>query len=296
MTGEEKVKKNRDPIFTVCLVIFLLAAVAVVGVYINDHYIEKDDTKVAYGDTVTVNYTGSYYAYVDDREHAMVFDTSYRSVADNDKIIKSNSFASSKFEPLEFKVGGTTVLEAFGLSAVGHQIGDKYTVMIPADEAYDGAVGVVESDIKTTMPSKITMSKTAFSDLYDVKLPSTGGIMFESVYGWNAYATPVDGNNVLIRYAPEAGQTYDYIGNEDSKVGKVQFKVTSVDTENITYEYVFSETKSTGNGTGVMMIELDFGQGPIYVTDVGASTFTYKISDEKVGMDLYFEIEIVSIN
>ena len=296
MTGEEKVKKNRDPIFTVCLVIFLLAAVAVVGVYINDHYIEKDDTKVAYGDTVTVNYTGSYYAYVDDREHAMVFDTSYRSVADNDKIIKSNSFASSKFEPLEFKVGGTTVLEAFGLSAVGHQIGDKYTVMIPADEAYDGAVGVVESDIKTTMPSKITMSKTAFSDLYDVKLPSTGGIMFESVYGWNAYATPIDGNNVLIRYAPEAGQTYDYIGNEDSKVGKVQFKVTSVDTENITYEYVFSETKTTGNGTGVMMIELDFGQGPIYVTDVGASTFTYKTSDEKVGMDLYFEIEIVSIN
>ena len=137
MTGEEKVKKNRDPIFTVCLVIFLLAAVAVVGVYINDHYIEKDDTKVAYGDTVTVNYTGSYYAYVDDREHAMVFDTSYRSVADNDKIIKSNSFASSKFEPLEFKVGGTTVLEAFGLSAVGHQVGDKYTVMIPADEAND---------------------------------------------------------------------------------------------------------------------------------------------------------------
>ena len=34
MTGDEK--KKRDPIFTVCFVVFILAAVSVVGVYIDE--------------------------------------------------------------------------------------------------------------------------------------------------------------------------------------------------------------------------------------------------------------------
>ncbi len=56
MTGDEK---KRDPIFTVCFVVFILAAVSVGGVYIDEHYLTEDTTKAAYGDQVTVNYTGS---------------------------------------------------------------------------------------------------------------------------------------------------------------------------------------------------------------------------------------------
>ena len=47
MTGDEK--KKRDPIFTVCFVVFILAAVSVVGVYIDEHYLTEDTTKAAYG-------------------------------------------------------------------------------------------------------------------------------------------------------------------------------------------------------------------------------------------------------
>ena len=62
MTGEG-IKKKRDPIFSVCFVVFVVACVGVLGVYVDEHYIQSDDTKVAYGDTVEVNYTGSYYGY-----------------------------------------------------------------------------------------------------------------------------------------------------------------------------------------------------------------------------------------
>ena len=92
MTGDEK--KKRDPIFTVCFVVFILAAVSVVGVYIDEHYLTEDTTKAAYGDEVTVNYTGTFYAYYGE-ENAVVFDTSYRSIGENDAIIKSNSFNKS---------------------------------------------------------------------------------------------------------------------------------------------------------------------------------------------------------
>ena len=61
MTGDEK--KKRDPIFSACFVIFILAAVGVLGVYIDEHYLTEDHTKVAYGDTVHVKYTGTFYDY-----------------------------------------------------------------------------------------------------------------------------------------------------------------------------------------------------------------------------------------
>ena len=118
MTGDEK--KKRDPIFTVCFVVFILAAVSVVGVYVDEHYLTEDTTKAAYGDTVEVRYTGTFYAYYGE-ENAVVFDTNISSIADDDAIIKSNSFTGGSDSLLDFTVGGSDVLTDFGNAVVGRR-------------------------------------------------------------------------------------------------------------------------------------------------------------------------------
>lgn len=293
MTGDEKVKKSRDPIFTTCLVIFAIAVVAILGVFVNDHYIQTDDTEVAYGDKVVVNYTGSFYGYVGD-ENAVVFDTSYSSIGNDDKIIKSNSFTKTSYNTFTITVGNNGALKGFEESVIGHKVGDKVKVMIPAGEGYLGPDSVTVQNNSGSVPVTMTMPQTAFKALYkDVTLVAGSGVMFETVYGWDATAT-LAGTEVIITNMPEAGQTYDYIGNEDSDFGNVKFQVRSIGTS-VEFTYVFEDTHSVGANGEIQMIELDFGTETWYVTNVDNGSFTYKTS-ENANIDMYFEITIVSIN
>lgn len=55
-------KRDIEPITAISVVVFLLAAAAVLGVFVNDNYISgSDDATVEPGSTVTVDYTGSLY-------------------------------------------------------------------------------------------------------------------------------------------------------------------------------------------------------------------------------------------
>lgn len=294
MTGDEKVKKSRDPIFTACFVIFVVAAVAVLGGFVNDHYIQKDNTEAAYGDKVVVNYTGSYYGYVGE-EYAVVFDTNYSSVGNDEKIVKANSFTKTSYSTLSFTIGEGKMLAGFENAVVGHKVGEKIQVVIPAGEGYIGTGEVKQALNGGVENVSVTMPKTAFTSLYDdVTLVSGVAVPFTAVYGWDATAT-LAGNDVIITNMPKVGETYEYVGNEDSEFGDVKFQVTSVGTE-IKYTYVFENTKSAGTNNGdVQMIEIDFGTETWYVTNILGGEFKYKTS-EKTDIDLYFEIVIDSIN
>lgn len=292
MTGEEKVKKSRDPIFTACLVIFMVAVVAILGGFVNDHYIQKDNTKAAYGDEVEVSYTGSFYAYVGE-EYAVVFDTSYSSIGNDDDISKANSFTKTSYSNLTFTIGKGTMLQGFEEAVVGHKVGDKILVKIDAGEGYIGpqytkSITGGYEDLSVTMP------KTAFTNLYEDVTPVSGvAVTFTTVYGWEATAT-LAGNDVVIYNMPVVGETYGYIGNEDSEYGTVEFKVTSIDDQ-IHFEYVFDKYTSVGNNGDIQMIEIDFGTETWYVSNITNGDFTYKTS-EKDNIDLYFEIVLESIN
>ena len=295
MTGDDKVKKKRDPIFVVCLGIFLIAAIAVVGVYINDHYIAEDDTEAAYGDKVTVDYTGSYYDYVDG-EFAVVFDTSYSSVAENDKIIKSNSFTKmdkQKFDSLSFTIGKGEVLAMFGDAIVGHKVGDKIQVYIPAGEGYPGTDKQMGLNDGSVEKSEI-MTKANFDRMYpDVKLTTGKTVTFKTVYGWEATALSNSTNNsVVINHNPKVGETYDYAGNEDSQFGTVKFAVTDVDKE-VSFNFIIDGKKVDDKGE-IQMIDLDLGE-VWHITNVANGSFTYHTGDENGNMPLYFEIKLVSI-
>ncbi len=302
MTGDEK--KKRDPIFTVCFVVFILAAVSVVGVYIDEHYLTEDTTKAAYGDEVTVNYTGTFYAYYGE-ENAVVFDTSYRSIGENDTIIKSNSFNKSSYSTLSFEVGGTDVLAGFGNAVVGHKVGDK--IQVTVENGYPAGSDFYEqSRTGLTVPVVQEMTKTQFESVYDYDLTDGGMTYITTVYGWPATVTAA-GNNVVITNMPEQGQTYTYTpggvvsdGEEEDEeaghsFGTTTFAVTGNSNGEIVYNIAFNDTVSVGDNGAIQMIELDFGNETWFVTNVNGGDFTYKTCDETSNAVLYFEIEIVSI-
>lgn len=302
MIGEEKERKKRDPIFTACFVIFMIAVVGILGVYVNEHYIQKDNTEAALGDTVTVNYTGSFYDYVGE-ENAVVFDTSYSSVGDNDSIIKSNDFTKkNSYSTLEFTVGKGTMLEMFENAVIGHKVGDKIRVTIPAGEGYVGPDTSVETS-KTgfRLPLSETITSANFEDIYpDLDLKAGTVTEFKSVYGWDATAV-MSGSEVIVSYKPVVGETYTYDADGDENFGKVEFNVTSASAGSITTNVTISETKNVGSDGAIQMIKLHMGNDTWYITNDGSSDFTYKVCNktdggEKVNETLYFEIEIVSIN
>ncbi len=297
MTGEG-IKKKRDPIFSVCFVVFIVACVAVLGVYINDHYLEKDDTKVAFGDTVTVNYVGSYYAYYGE-DGAVVFDTSYSDVGKDDSIVKSDDFSKSSYSTFKVTVGSNGALNLFENALVGHKVGDKdIKVYIPADEAYGTFPGTaVHSGVSTTfdVPVVQKMSTSTFKSLYDVTPTANTQVVITSTYGWQASAVLDNADNmVVITNMPVSGEKYEYIGNEDSEFGKATFTVNGITDGAITVTLGLTETKKV-EGSEIQMLKLNLDGKPIYITNYDGNTMTYKTTGGKEGMDLFFVIEIVSI-
>lgn len=296
MTGDEK--KKRDPIFSTCFVIFILAAVGVVGVFVDEHYLTDDDRKVAYGDTVKVDYVGTFYDYYGG-ENAVVFDTSISSIGKNDSVIKSNSFNSTSFSEYSVTVGSKGSLEDFENALVGHKIGDKVKVAI--ENGYDS--GSVITDASTsglTVPVVQEMTLAQYKDVYGTS-PSVSGSAITTVYGWTAIAVLDSASQkVVVTNMPESGKTYDYTDDdaEDKhSFGTVKFTVTGVSGGTITYSMSIEGYTTVDSSTGeIQMVQLRLGDETRYVTHYNGSSFTYKTCDETKNQTLYFEIEILSIS
>ena len=301
MAGEETKKKEHDPIFMVCLVLFAIAAIAVLGVYAADHLSSHDDRVAAYGDSVTVDYTGSYYNYVKE-DGALVFDTSYASVANDSSIAKSSDFTKrSSYCPLSVTIGSGSALALFEKSIVGHKVGDVFKVKIPAGEGYVGPDSKITADLNGfSIPIFQKMPSGAFKSLYGMTLEAGAPTPFTTVYGWDAIATlDTESNNVIIKNTPDSGKTYTFSSEGVAPLEgeeKLTFAVTSVDTNDIVCNLSFKNT-TTVSGYTIQMEKFDFGTHKWYVEEVSPSSFTFKTSNTgTVNEDLYFEIKLVSIS
>ena len=185
---------------------------------------------MAYGDKVVTNYTGSFYAYYGE-DNAVVFDTSYASIGKNNDVAKAYSFSKSSYSTFSVTVGSNGALKMFEESLVGHKVGDKIRVMIPASEGYVASDGAMKTGQSTTFDVDMvqTMSYTQFKEIYSKDLTAGVSATITTAYGWTGIAALSNADNmVTITNLPTAGQTYQYIGNDDSKYGKVSFQVNSV--------------------------------------------------------------------
>lgn len=292
MAGEEKSMKKRDPIFSVCLVVFAIAAVAVLGSFVYDEYIKEDGVVVEFGDTVVVDYVGTYYDYYGG-ENAVVFDTSYKSIGDDDDVAKSNDFNKSSYSSLTVTIGEGKFLAGFENALIGHKAGETVKVMIPAGEGYNSS-----APVKTLQKGSVNvndvLSIAQFEALYD-RAPEVGEFKeIKTIYGWNAIATLAEGYVIIQSIVSDLASEYVY--DEDSPL-----KLTNVvvDSDVITFDYKLENyTVVNSNTNEIQMVELNLDGSVVYITNYDESTgvITYKTVGEKFNIDLYFEIKIVSIN
>jgi hypothetical protein len=293
MTGEKTAKKDRDPIFTICLAIFLIAAVVAVGAFIANEYFPDNSETASTGDKVTVNYTGTYYDEYG-KEHAVVFDTSYANIGNDSNIAKANDYtAKSSYSPLSFTVGGTTVLKAFGDSVIGHKVGDKYNIYLSESEGYYGhsTFGTLKKT-GNVMYMSTTMTKSEFTAAYpDVSVAENSQTTFTSDYGWDATAILTNnGKSVLVSYKPDV-KTYEVYKSGNTVVN---YKVTQIADGQIAYD-IDIQNPTFVDSTNIQMIKLDLGVKTIYITSISGDEITYKEGSERTNQPLYFQIEIVKI-
>ena len=310
--GEKAIrKKEREPIATVCLVVLLIASVAVLGVFINDNYISKNKETIEYGDSIELNYTGSLYAYYNDKSTytPVIFDTSVESIGkdtDNAFIASFNktSYATSTIKLDSATSGSGDFLKAFEDACVGHKVGDTFSFKIDKADAYKTGIACMTDDVtnKTVTNSKV-MTIAEYNKLFNNSdTEVVGSKNLTDISGLPAIVTGVAGNMVSVNYTMTVGQ--DYTVYEKAGIGKVTINASSVSASSITYDLTFVEKKDVTDqmayGTTIQAIEMIslnlFGQ---YYNIVGydgttiayntGSTTNAAISD----MDLYFVVTIV---
>ena len=290
---ENKVKKDRDPIFWTCLIVFLVAVCAVTGAMIYNDNFKADNTSAVNGNSVSVDYTGTFYAPFGD-DKAAVFDTSLWSVANNDNITKSNDFTSrgeGNYSTLNFKIGEPGLLAGFNNAVIGMKVGETKQIIIPSGEGYTAPSTPVKKQLNgNTMPMTETMTSAQFNSLYGFT-PTGFTTIEKSVYGWPATATVnSNGNSVNMNYMPQQGKEYTAV---ESDFGNVALYVTSVSGGQITFNYVITNTISYGSG--IQLILVDFGTQKFYITALSNTDFTTQVVPERYNIDLYFEITLVAI-
>ena len=108
-------KREHEPITLVCLVVFMLASVIVIGTWVSDQITGESSETVQYGDSVTVEYTGSLYGFYDQGTDTMVpviFDTNVKSVGTNSNYVFTSTF-SSTYSTTTLTLGDGKFLAAF---------------------------------------------------------------------------------------------------------------------------------------------------------------------------------------
>ncbi|MBW9220744.1 peptidylprolyl isomerase [Methanothermococcus sp. SCGC AD-155-M21] len=89
------------------------------------------------GSTVSVDYIGMF-------ENGTVFDTSIKSVAEENGIYNPNR----EYKPINFTVGTGQLIEGFEKEVLGMHIGENKRIKIPPEEAY----GPVREDLIIPIP------------------------------------------------------------------------------------------------------------------------------------------------
>jgi hypothetical protein len=310
--GEKAIrKKEREPIATVCLVVLLIASVAVLGVFINDNYISKNKETVEYGDSIELNYTGSLYAYYNDKSTytPVIFDTSVESVGKDTGNVFIASFNKTSYATSTIKLDSATsgnntdFLKAFEDACVGHKVGDTFSFKIDKADAYKTGIPCAETTASMSIANNFKLDVDAYNKLFNDNLTSIPAASFSrnDVNGLQAHIVGTEGGtNATIMYDMDLGEYTIY---EKAGIGKVVLNVTAVGA-NVEFTLNISEQKEIADqkayGTNIQAIEMIslnlFGHYYNIVgyngTDIAyntGSTTNAAISD----MDLYFVVTIV---
>lgn len=310
--NEKNVKrKEREPIALVCLVVLLIACAGVLSAYAYDNYIADNTKNVGYGDKVVIDYTGSLYGYYDAATDTMVpiiFDTTLKSVHDNENNLFIAGFSKTSFSSTTITLGEGKFLKAFENAIIGHKVGDTVLVKIAAADAYPATnSNIFDDGTNLTFKNGFTITLENYKTLFDTTdTPKEGSADLTDKNGLPATVT-YDGSQIMVKYTLEEGKEYNLV---DNQVGKVTLVPTSVTGSEIKYTLKIENTKavadskvSTIDGSKevqeIEMLSFDlFGNSYNIVGYDSTIGFIYNSASTSTdaihNMDLYFVIKIIS--
>ena len=276
-----------DPIILGSFAVFLAACLVVTGVTLYGIITGETSNETAeYGDTVLVDYTGSYFAYYDE-DGAVIFDTSVKNVGTSDSYKKSYEFKEKDdYSSVSVTIGNGQYLSAFEDAIIGLKPGQEARVVIT-----DGYGSLTEGVDKLTkpksdgysMPRVQTIPVSDYKTLFNVT-EAVSQIDVESPYGWNVDVTVNSNETVTIDYG--AHLTAGTYGEE----GGVQIRATP-NGANIDYEYIVDDFDEN-----TKMFKTVFDGKIVYVISANGANMTYKTTSEKVGTTMYFVIKLVEFS
>ena len=296
-TGFFAFLRKFDPIALSCFIAILLAGVVVIGAYVNATYINPEwDSPVAVdGDSVEVRYVGSYGGYYYE-DGAVIFDTNVESVNDGESYLKSLTYTNkTKFDLLEFEVGGDDVLMGFSDAVVGKLINWTANAKIAPADGY----GVSE---KFAL-SAFTIPMTGQMSLADFNTYTSSNLKASDLTVPKIVTMPL-GLDAEVNLGPNDTVTYRYV---DVEAGEKTAKIDS-NTKYTVSDVTSSGFKVTYKTEGAREFKavgvVDGSEQVIYINDFDKKgTFKWKVGavdnkgmEEQKGETLYFWIEIVDIN
>ncbi|MCQ2079863.1 MAG: FKBP-type peptidyl-prolyl cis-trans isomerase, partial [archaeon] len=242
---KEYIRKEREPITWVCFIIFLIACIAVIGLYVNDNYIKDNSVTVEYGDSIDVEYVGSLYAYYDQSSEAVkpvIFDTNVEKVGNSESyLFTANYSKKTTYKVSTITLGNHDFLETIENALVGHKVGDTVQIFVPGNKAYPAAdQNTVMAVGAMTFNNGVIMKLDDINKMFGTSLKDfTGTVTIDSGYTLDdAEKTPVKVD--IVKTAQ--GYTVNYVvanGNaivlSDSALGKVVATIGSTATSKVEY-------------------------------------------------------------
>lgn len=312
METSPKPVKPRDPERTVMaiLVAAIILSAGVIAYVLYDRSLgveAEEQTAIASGDKVTMNYIGRF---ADGR----VFDTSYVEVAwDDVSYPKSLTFtrrANDSYGPFLMTAGlydgpGGTI-KGFALGVLGMYPGQTKTIAVAVDEGYAlDPTRLATYDLSQVVPGTETMSESSFRGYFTLE-PIPMRVMPHYFWGWDIRVINVSGGLVTFKHEPTVGQIVTPFGSPDSSTSPTGWYVR-VDA--------FDPAANGGQGTvtarhlitssDVLKVKGVDAEGNTFILwgfDEGNQTFQIHASDaitgynaEISGRELFFDIAILSV-
>jgi len=258
------------------------------------------------GDQVLVDYTGKL-------ENGEVFDTTYRSIADDNATKKAESFQKKyEYKPLKINTveyAEVELLKAFEEQLLGMEVGEEKTIKLTPEEAYGNYKEEKVKHIKTVdeVPIRETIMKERdipekeFREKYGE--PMVGGEI-NTEYGKADILEITSEGNVKIKQKTV---------NEEIVLKYFKAKLLNETEESFTIERIFEPKLNTKNGTafvkeedGKFIITLDiqnlkigdrmyteYGSGK--VIEINENEIVVDTNHPLAGKTLIFNVKIVEI-
>ena len=303
-------RREHEPITLVCLVVLMLASVIVIGTWASDQISGQSSETVQYGDSVTVEYTGSLYGYYDqgtDTMKPVIFDTNVKSVGTNTDYLFTSTF-SGKYTATTLTLGQGKFLAGFEDGLMGKKVGDTVRIFIPAGEGYPQVMGN-KTATSFAIDNSFSMTKSELSDYFENVGDITGFTTLTSKICETLKADVIpSGTGYSVHYQLANSDTYVVL---DNALGKVTLTVTGVTGSVVTFTLGIENTIPVNDENGdpvvidahnaIEMLCVKLFKGTTYNIVAGSGTdLVYNnITDGHSllgGYALYFVVKIVSKN